>query len=44
MVRGCRKRASDCKARVGGSNILNFGGFEFIPTGSTYGQFGQGGS
>lgn len=44
MVRGCRKRAADCQARVGGSNILNFGGFEFIPTGSTYGQFGQGGS
>jgi len=42
-VRGCRKRLSDCQARVGGSNILNFGGFPWIPTGSTYAQVGQGG-
>ena len=42
MVRGCRKTISACQARVGGSNIANFGGFPWIPTGSTYGQFGQG--
>ncbi len=41
MVRGCRKRLSDCQARVGGSNILNFGGFPWIPTGSTYATVGQ---
>ena len=41
MVRGCRKRLSDCQARVGGSNILNFGGFPYIPTGSTYATVGQ---
>lgn len=43
MVRGCRKRLSDCQNRVGGSNVLNFGGFPWIPTGSTYAQVGQGG-
>ncbi len=42
MVRGCRKRLSDCQNRVGGSNILNFGGFPWVPTGSTYAQVGQG--
>lgn len=42
-IRGCRKRMSDCQARAGGSNILNFGGFPWIPTGSTYAQVGQGG-
>lgn len=42
-VRGCRKRLSDCQARVGGSNVLNFGGFPWIPTGSTYATVGQGG-
>lgn len=42
-VRGCRKRLSDCQARVGGSNIVNFGGFPYIPAGSTYAQVGQGG-
>ncbi len=44
-VRGCRKRSSDCKVRWNGSgtfnNILNFAGFEFIPTGSTYAQYGK---
>ena len=43
MVRGCRKRLSDCQARAGGSNIANFGGFPWIPTGSTYATVGQGG-
>jgi len=44
MVRGCRKR-SDCEPRQGVSgpfnNIINFGGFPWVPTGSTYGQWGQ---
>ena len=44
MVRGCRKRSSDCKNRWNGttyvSNILNFDGFENIPEGSTYAQVG----
>jgi uncharacterized phage protein (TIGR02218 family) len=47
MVRGCRKRLSDCQARWNGSgtfsNVANFGGFPWIPTGSTYSQVGQGG-
>jgi uncharacterized phage protein (TIGR02218 family) len=47
MTRGCRKRLSDCQARWNGSstysNVLNFGGFPWIPAGSTYSQFGQGG-
>jgi hypothetical protein len=41
MVRGCRKRLSDCQARLGGSNVVNFGGFLYIPNGSTYAQFGN---
>lgn len=40
-IRGCRKRMSDCLARAGGSNIINFGGFPWIPTSSTYTQVGQ---
>lgn len=44
MVRGCRKRLSDCQARWNGSstfsNIVNFGGFPWIPWGSTYAQVG----
>lgn len=43
MVRGCRKRLIDCQSRVGGSNVENFGGFLYIPNGSTYAQVGQGG-
>jgi len=47
MVRGCRKRLSDCQARWNGSgivsNVANFGGFPWIPTGSTYAQVGQSG-
>jgi uncharacterized phage protein (TIGR02218 family) len=39
-IRGCRKRLTDCQARAGGSNIINFGGFPWIPTGSTYAQMG----
>lgn len=41
MTRGCRKRLSDCQAY---SNVANFGGFPYIPTGSTYSQVGQGGT
>jgi uncharacterized phage protein (TIGR02218 family) len=41
MVRGCRKRLADCQ---GYSNVVNFGGFPYIPTGSTYSQVGQGGA
>lgn len=40
MVRGCRKRPEDCKDRWNGtanySNIVNFGGFPYIPVASTY--------
>ena len=47
MVRGCLKRLADCQARWNGSgtfsNVANFGGFPWIPTGSTYAQVGQGG-
>lgn len=47
MIRGCRKRLSDCKSRWNGagtfSNVINFGGFPYIPTGSVYAQAGQGG-
>ena len=45
MVRGCRKRRQDCEAREGGSgtfnNIVNFGGFPWVPTSSVYGKWGQ---
>ncbi len=45
MIRGCRKRLADCQARWNGSstynNVVNFGGFPYVPTGSTYGKFGQ---
>jgi len=43
MIRGCRKRLQDCKNRLGGSNVVNFGGFSYIPNGSVYAQVGQGG-
>lgn len=38
MIPGCRKRQADCRDKW--SNIVNFGGFSFIPTQSTYGQIG----
>lgn len=42
MVRGCRKRLEDCKARWNGtatySNVANFGGFPWVPVGSEYGK------
>jgi len=43
MVRGCRKRLIDCQSRVGGSNVVNFGGFLYIPAGSTYAHVGRSG-
>ena len=47
MVRGCRKRLTDCQSRWNGtttfSNVVNFGGFLWIPAGSTYAHIGQGG-
>ena len=42
-VRGCRKTLAACQARVGGSNVVNFGGFTHVPTSSTYTRIGQGG-
>ena len=39
MLKGCRKRLEDCQAY---SNTDNFGGFPYIPVGSTYAQFGKG--
>jgi uncharacterized phage protein (TIGR02218 family) len=44
MVRGCRKRLIDCQNRVGGSNVVNFGGFLYIPAGSTYAHIGRSGA
>lgn len=39
MIPGCRKRGiEDCKTKW--NNILNFGGFTYIPTSSQYGQVG----
>ena len=47
MVRGCRKRLADCQNRWNGSgtysNVANFGGDLWIPSGSTYATVGQGG-
>lgn len=34
MTPGCRKRLSDCRDKW--NNVVNFGGFSFIPTQSTY--------
>ena len=44
MIRGCRKRLIDCQSRVGGSNVVNFGGFLYIPAGSTYAHIGRSGA
>jgi uncharacterized phage protein (TIGR02218 family) len=38
LIPGCRKRLEDCRDKW--NNVLNFGGFSFVPTGSTYGQVG----
>lgn len=34
MVPGCRKRLQDCRDKW--ANVLNFGGFSFVPTSSVY--------
>ena len=39
MIPGCRKRHEDCRDKW--SNIVNFFGFSYIPTGSTYAQVGS---
>lgn len=45
IIRGCLKRSIDCKDRLGvlngWSNMVNFGGFGYIPTGSTYAKRGK---
>lgn len=38
LIPGCRKRLEDCRDKW--SNILNFGGFSWVPTQSTYTQVG----
>lgn len=38
MIPGCRKRQSDCSTKW--NNIVNFGGFANIPTGSQYAKIG----
>ena len=38
LVPGCRKRLEDCRDKW--NNVVNFGGFSFVPTSSTYGQVG----
>lgn len=44
MVRGCRKRLIDCQNRVDGSNVVNFGGFLYIPNGASYAHIGRSGA
>ena len=39
MIPGCRKRHEDCRDKW--HNIVNFFGFSYIPTGSTYAQVGS---
>ena len=38
LVPGCRKRLEDCRDKWG--NVLNFGGFPSVPTGSMYQKIG----
>ena len=38
LIPGCRKRQQDCRDKW--ANIVNFGGFSFVPTASTYSQVG----
>lgn len=38
LIPGCRKRQADCRDKW--NNIINFGGFSFVPTQSTYTQVG----
>jgi len=39
LIPGCRKRLEDCRDKW--NNVVNFGGFSFVPTSSTYGQVGN---
>lgn len=39
LIPGCRKRLEDCRDKW--NNVVNFGGFSFVPTSSTYGQIGN---
>lgn len=38
LVPGCRKRLEDCRDKW--NNVINFGGFSFVPTTSVYAQVG----
>lgn len=38
MIPGCRKRLEDCRDKFG--NIINFGGFSFVPVSSQYQAIG----
>lgn len=38
LIPGCRKRLEDCRDKW--NNVVNFGGFSFVPTGSQYAQIG----
>lgn len=38
LIPGCRKREADCRDKW--NNIINFGGFSFVPTQSTYSKVG----
>jgi len=38
ITAGCRKRLADCRDKW--NNVVNFGGFSFIPTSSQYAQVG----
>ena len=39
MIPGCRKRLEDCRDKW--NNVVNFGGFSYVPTQSTYSKFGN---
>ncbi len=39
MIPGCRKRLEDCRDKW--SNVVNFGGFSYVPTQSTYSTVGN---
>lgn len=39
LVPGCRKRLEDCRDKW--NNVVNFGGFSFVPTTSVYAQVGN---
>ena len=38
LIPGCRKRLADCRDKW--NNVVNFGGFSFVPTSSQYAQRG----